>query len=394
LRLAKPSSILQKVLAGMSTLFMQQKPNHWHFARPELANKYLQLFELGLTSARTLFARRRMGKTEFLKKDLIPAAQNMGYVVAYVNLWDLELDPATALAAEFYKVVAPKGFKKLWSHLNTPVKKFKASGKIPGLGEGGVEAEFSDQQKIVGTMLMEAMTAFDKIKLKMILVIDEAQVLAYEENTAFAHALRAALDIRKERIKVIFAGSSEATLRRMFGVSSEPFYNWAPLEPFELLGNDFVKAMVKQVNKISKYPLSLQDALEAFALLNHTPEFFRRYIEHYITNPLEGSHAALEATKQKVFNNDTFKQQWDGLLATDQIILSMLAEGVTDLHSKIAMQRLNNASGIDSPINKNTTQNALRRLINKNIITKIEHGTYQFEDEAFATWIKNNWRTP
>lgn len=35
----------------------------WHFARPTLANKYLDLFALGLTSARGLFARRRMGKT-------------------------------------------------------------------------------------------------------------------------------------------------------------------------------------------------------------------------------------------------------------------------------------------------------------------------------------------
>ena len=99
----------------------------------------------------------------------------------------------------------------------------------------------------------------------MILVIDEAQVLAYEENSHFAHALRAALDVRKERIKVIFAGSSETTLRRMFGVASEPFYNWAPLEPFELLGDEFVLAMVQRVNNISKYPITVDESLESFA---------------------------------------------------------------------------------------------------------------------------------
>lgn len=120
------------------------------------------------------------------------------------------------------------------------------------------------------------MNAFDKTKDQMILVIDEAQVLAYEENSHFAHALRAALDIRKERIKVIFAGSSETTLRRMFGVASEPFYNWAPLEPFELLGKDFVLAMVERVNKISKYPMSIHDALDAFEKLKKTPEFFSK----------------------------------------------------------------------------------------------------------------------
>jgi len=64
----------------------------------------------------------------------------------------------------------------------------------------------------------------------VVLIIDEAQVLATAEHSVFAHALRAALDIRKERLTVLFAGSSETTLRRMFGRVSEPFYNWAALE--------------------------------------------------------------------------------------------------------------------------------------------------------------------
>lgn len=223
---------------------------------------------------------------------------------------------------------------------------------------------------------------------KLFLIIDEAQVLAYEENAHFAHALRAALDTRKERIKVIFAGSSESTLRRMFGVASEPFYNWAPLEPFELLGSHFVKAMVEHVNDISKYPLSIDDALVAFAQLKNTPEFFRRYIEHYVTHPLYGSFAALETIKNKVFNDDCFKRQWNSLLAADQVILSMIAKGISDLYGKESMQKLGLSLGVTGPINKNTINNALRRLLNKQILTKIEYGHYQFEDEAFADWVK------
>ena len=66
--------------------------NNWHYPRPLLAQKYLDLFDMGLTSARGLFARRRMGKTEFLKKDFIPAAEKAGYLVVYTNLWELEID--------------------------------------------------------------------------------------------------------------------------------------------------------------------------------------------------------------------------------------------------------------------------------------------------------------
>lgn len=367
---------------------MKNKLNDWHFARPTLAAHYLALFSLGLTSARGLFARRRMGKTEFLKKDFIPAAKAEGYVPVYINLWNLETDPATAIMAELYKSIEPKGFDKIWSSLRSPVGKIKASGKLPVLGEGSIEADLTNKNKIVGTLLMEAMAIFDKTKIQLLLVIDEAQVLAYEENTHFAHALRAALDIRKDRIKVIFAGSSEATLRKMFGVASEPFYNWAPLEPFELLGKEFVESMVSRVNHISKYPLALTDALEAYTQLKNTPEFFRRYIEHYIINPLNGAAAALEATKAKVFNDESFKRQWDTLLAADQIILTMIANDIYDLHGKTAMQYLGKTLGIGDNVDKNTSHNALRRLSNKNIITKIDYGAYQFEDEAFADWVK------
>jgi hypothetical protein len=45
----------------------------WHFAHPLLAKQYLGKFDLGLISARALFAKRRMGKSTFLDQDLISA---------------------------------------------------------------------------------------------------------------------------------------------------------------------------------------------------------------------------------------------------------------------------------------------------------------------------------
>ena len=93
-------------------MIMNNKTNNWHFARPVLAKNYLAMFKLGLTSARGLFARRRMGKTEFLKQDFIPAAQAEGYIPVYINLWDLESDPATLIISEIYKSIKAKGLNK------------------------------------------------------------------------------------------------------------------------------------------------------------------------------------------------------------------------------------------------------------------------------------------
>src|SRR5471032_2213660 len=124
------------------------KPDLWHFSRPELAAGYLNLFGLGLSSARTLFARRRMGKTEFLLKDLIPAATAGGYLSAYVNLWDDDEEPAGAPVGALYSAIEPNWWGRLARHARSPVKKLKATGKIPAFGEASFEAEL-DRKSVV-----------------------------------------------------------------------------------------------------------------------------------------------------------------------------------------------------------------------------------------------------
>ena len=361
----------------------------WHFSRPALAHAYLTSLNLGLSSARGLFARRRMGKTEFLVQDFMPAAHASGYTCAYVNLWELKSDPATALVSALHKAIEPRSFAKIWERLNTPISKVKASGKVVGLVEAGVEADLDNRSNVVGTLLMEAMAEFDKSKKLVVLIIDEAQVLANAENSNFAHALRATLDIRKERLKVLFAGSSETTLRRMFGRASEPFYNWAALEPFPLLGHEFVESMVQKVAQISRAPLPLADALAAFDALKQTPLFFRDYLERYLTHPFEGPQCALDFTKAKVFNDGEFEKQWKDLLPSDQLLLSLIARGTTDLQGADARSTVGTSLGLEKPVTASAVQNSLRRLADKNVVARIDRGIYRFEDEAFSDWVRH-----
>ena len=42
----------------------------WHYPRTALADQYLKTLGIGLSKSLVLFAQRRMGKTEFLRKDL------------------------------------------------------------------------------------------------------------------------------------------------------------------------------------------------------------------------------------------------------------------------------------------------------------------------------------
>lgn len=217
----------------------------------------------------------------------MPAAVEKGYLVAYTNLWDNRSVPDEALVSALSEALEPQGVKALLVKLGNPVNKLKASAKIPG-AESSLEAELGSGDGDSAVALREVLRQLDKQKKPLLLIIDEAQVLALPDNSDFAHALRGALDIRKDRITVVFAGSSETTLREMFARASEPFYNWAALEPFPLLDKDFVAFTVKLLNSMAHNRLSLEQGMHAFEELHRTPEFFKRFIERYMLYQAQG----------------------------------------------------------------------------------------------------------
>jgi hypothetical protein len=326
-----------------------------------------------------------MGKTEFLCQDLLPAALEKQYLVAYTNLWDTST-PDLAIVSALAHALEPRGLRTVLSAVGKPIKKLRASAKLPGVAESAIEAELSQLGADTATTMREVLRQLDRQKRPLLLVIDEAQVLAKEQHSVFAHALRAALDIRKDRIKVVFAGSSETTLRDMFARSSEPFYNWAPLEPFPLLGDEFVAFTVKLANSLARSTLTLADGKRAFEALHRTPEFFKRFIERFMLYQPEGVDAALEHTKETVFSDEHFLKQWAAINAPDQAVLAMVASGDSDLHSAAGLGHLSAVLG--APANRSTASHALRRLQDSNVVTRLERGRYRIEDEAYAEWIR------
>jgi hypothetical protein len=367
---------------------MSDLSDPWHFPRPDLAQAYLQSFDLGLTSARGLFARRRMGKSEFLKYDLLPAAADAGYLAAYTNLWDATDHPGQALATAVFLSTQPKGLSKFWAGLNTPIRKLKGGGKLPLGIEGSIELDLAEKEKAAVPAIQAAFQGADKAKKRLLLVIDEAQVLAAPEHKAVAHALRAALDIRKAGVKVLFAGSSEAALREMFSRAAAPFYNWAPLESFPLLGRDFVVAMVKQLATVAKQPLSLEDGLHAFATLKDTPEFFRWYVERYLMYQNQGAANALQYTLERIHDDTSYAKTWKELNRPDRAVLLLTARGVQDLYGVHALKQLKEVLA-SAQVTASIPRTSIRRLTSPKlqILARVDHGTYRFEDPEFQAWV-------
>jgi len=363
-------------------------PTGWHFARPELAEHHLQAFDLGLVSATALHARRRMGKTEFLTKDLMPAAEKKGYAVGYCNLWQEDQHPADALAEAITACSTPQHvIAKVRAKLEKPISTLKFSGKLSSIVEGGAELGFKDDEKASATKLRSSFSVFDKSKNTGLLLIDAAQILADKKHGSLEKALRALLDTRKDRLKVIFTGSSEDRLRTMFGAEDKAFYNWARVEPLPLLGDEFVRELTRRANTLTTMKLHLDDTSRAFDTLNRVPELFRRFLSQYLGNAFDGVSRAIETCKQTVYAEEGFVKRWNRLLPADRAVLQLVALGEGDLHGSKSLVAIGHAIKLGRPADRSVPQNSLKRLRERQILIRTEKGHYRFEDEAFHEWV-------
>ncbi|OAP88364.1 hypothetical protein A4H96_11695, partial [Acidithiobacillus ferrooxidans] len=218
----------------------------WHYPRTALADQYLKTLAIGLSKSLVLFAQRRMGKTEFLRKDLLPAAEKAGYITIYVSLWESREDPKSVLLDAIRKAAEGEGIiSGVWRRLGWPGSKGVRAhaGTIGALAswEQGT-AEASDRM----LDLRQWMNTLAQKKNPTLLLVDEIQTLADEKRYgALVAALRSALDKHGDQIKAIFTGSSSEGLRRMFQMEKAPFFQFNHQIPFPQLGPEFVQHMLR-----------------------------------------------------------------------------------------------------------------------------------------------------
>lgn len=90
------------------SIFSKTPLDPWHYPRPQLADAYLREFEVGLQSAKGVFAKRRTGKTGFLNKDLLSAARKKQYLSSYANLREDRESPARTIVVALASAIEAK----------------------------------------------------------------------------------------------------------------------------------------------------------------------------------------------------------------------------------------------------------------------------------------------
>ena len=341
-----------------------------------------------------LSAPRRVGKSTFLRNDLVPVLKAEGVEVVYVDLWeDRSKEPAQLLAGALQQA--------LRAHEGLLSKTAKAAGlsKITALSTFSFDLDKAGERK-AGASLTQVLTQLaDKAKAgKVALIIDEAQqALDSEAGQVAMFALKAARDAlnagpAQPRLMLLCTGSSRSKLSALVSGKESPFLG-AKVQDFPSLGQAFTQAYTEFVNAKLIKPMRLdpQAMHEAFEMVAHRPEalFFATGVAIARAGAGAGSSSQALLAQAKVAQDEvllSLQQQFDALAPRQQAVLLVLIDA-GDTFSPFNKSSLEAyAARVGSKVSVTGAQSALDALVQKGILWQARRGAYALDDPLWVDW--------
>jgi hypothetical protein len=303
-----------------------------HFKRPELALSFAKelLGSSMLSDAPNglfLAAARRTGKTEFLKQDLRPALEDLGVLVAYVDLWADKTRPPMELIARALAQVMQQG-------MGLVAQAVKGTG-LDSISVAGFKIEISKIGKTDGMTLHEVLALIHKQTGKKIaLIIDEAQhALTSAEGDATMSALKSARDQMRDAdgpaLLLVISGSHRDKLMRLLSTAAAPFWG-SQVRALPTLGQPFVEQVAQELKLQTSAALNIQTLMQAFTLCGERPQFFFEAIREALQD--KESYAPLEqrvlkvAEQRRQRDRDGMSAVYLALPVLEQVVLWRLLE--------------------------------------------------------------------
>lgn len=364
----------------------------WHFPRAELAAAYLGLLSTGLVVSTTIFAPRRTGKTSFLREDLAPAARAAGFNVAYIDLWQTRLSPGAAITRGLEEALEPQTLQqRAMSALQTPLKRIKAKASV-GEVNAELEVDLADKKKQATELALHIDDLIKELvkRSPLLMLVDEAQELARnKDNELLSTALRTAITKHRDRIRVVFTGSSRTRLAHVFSNSDAPLYSvGAAIQNFPLLDQGFVVFVAQKFESATQRQMDLDLAWHEFQQFRQQPEPFLSAVVATMMDPALSLQMACQREHAELDHAENHEGTWAQLDTLQKQLLILLADNpAAKPFSKATLARLAKSMGIAS-LDAPSVQFALRRLSEKTIAAKSARGTYVFENDAFERWVR------
>ncbi len=352
----------------------------------DMAKQLLQpsALQLQVRSGVFLSGIRRIGKTTFLRQDLIPALETMGALVIYVDLWaDRSKSPASLIHEAVRTTLA---------QLTTPGTRLVS--RFKGLNIGAAGFTFGFQVDAIGQHNGAALThvfteLVDKVQTSVVLIVDEVQQsLGTEEGSNLLYALKAARDAVNTRpgtpghLLFVGTGSHKSLVADMATRRSQPFAG-AVSTAYEPLGPDFVHWKCEQLQAVANVKLPTENVMwQGFLTMGQRPEELQNALIQLQSRP-EPPDLAFPIICATLASTATEVElaTIENLGALAQAIFDRIAQGSeageSGLFSADATSSYSEHIGM-----------SVERMITANLIHRQSHGVYAVADP----FVRQVWR--
>lgn len=368
------------------------------FERPALAKVYCDsLMGKGIahaTSGLFLTAPRRVGKSTFLLRELIPEATKRKWTTIYIDLW---ADKNANLADIITDAIKNKIIESE-NKLRKMIKKIKLD-KINLMGSFVINFANSDWSENL-TLPNALMLLYKVLEQPILLIIDEAQqALMHEKAMNAMFAIKSARDQMNNlgqdpALMLVFTGSSRDKLGHLVLKKNQPFFG-SEVTSFPLLNKDYTDTFTDWVNQnlAASNQFAKENMYYAFKLVGHRPEILRQIAGRIALSGEANRFAELLQQDALIWQNRVWEEHensFHSLTLLQKVILQILIKQghYWSPFSEESMLLYSQMTG-QKDISTATVQTALQGLRELNLVWHSGRGAYALEDESFAEWFKN-----
>jgi len=361
----------------------------WHFNRPILAIALAD--RLAQHQRIAMFGPRQTGKTTLLREEVMPILDEQGLLPIYIDCWADRKDPMGSINHALTKC--------LDEILLAPGRPGKRAGRAPVRQLGVMGASIALDELPERTMPGSPTLRFDTLLTRIleesrqdvVLFFDEFQSIAEVEGADdIAAGLRAALLQAHKHVGVVFSGSSEIELLRLFMTSKAPLFQFADTEPYALLKEDFVGHVASKFKASTRRDLNQVLALQLLEDFGHQPAPFLHAIAAMVAAP------AMTLNQARAFVLDAATPSiwtiaWRGLTPLQRGVIRLIADQAkptAQASLKLLSQWLAQESTPTSSVNR-----ALTVLVDKGLLER-PGARYAVTDPVMHAWLRANAELP
>ena len=376
-------------------------PSWPHVPHHALAQRYLTpVLQFGVRAI-TLFAGRGIGKTAFILQDLIPLAQQHGFLCAYVDLWECPEGPMVGIARALESAAARGKTTKAAALTRTAKRLLPSSLKEVGADfeiighKASLKMGFNSDEPSKTQQGERLVTAFERItksagKRQILLVLDEAQTLASPKHDELVKALRGCFQRYEGHMGRVFTGSSRMGLERMFRRSRAPLFGQGGnVETFPPLGEAFVSQIASWfAERTGGAELGERAAYAGFVKLRFSARLFRAAVEMVLVGRAPTITVACQQVMHDLVQDHELKARLATLSALQWAVLKHVWGQGTDLFSANTVDGFRKEVG--QAVEPPQIQTALKRLERLALIYRLEHGEYRIELAELELILENS----